>query len=62
MTSQPGYQMQYPYWPISKEIKGNQEMIFGQLIQDKIKNIFAKKSYTKCGGETIPKPFPKNQN
>ena len=34
-------------------------MIFGQLIEYNIRNIFLKKSYTKCGGETIAKPFSK---
>ena len=24
-----------------------------------MRNIFLEKSYTKCGGETIPRPFPK---
>ena len=24
-----------------------------------MRNIFLEKSYTKCGGETIPIPFPK---
>ena len=24
-----------------------------------IRNIFVEKSYTKCGGETIPRPFSK---
>ena len=32
-------------------------MKFGQLIDyDKV-NIFLEKSYTKCGGETSPRPF-----
>ena len=39
--------------------KGNQAMIFGQLIRYTMRNIFFEKSYTKCGGETIPRPFPK---
>ena len=34
-------------------------MIFGQLIEYNIRNIFLEKSYTKCGGETIAKPFSK---
>ena len=34
-------------------------MIFGQLIEYKMKNIFIKKSYTKCGGETSPRLFHK---
>ena len=29
-------------------------MKFGQLLEYNMKNIFAEKSYTKCGGETIP--------
>ena len=36
--------------------KGNQTTKFGQLAYD-IKNIFVEKSYTECGGETIPGPF-----
>ena len=34
-------------------------MTFGQLIEYNMRNIFLKKSYTKCGGDTIPKPFSK---
>ena len=40
--------------------KGNQTMIFGQLIEYKIRNIFLEKSYTKCGGKTSPRPTSKN--
>ena len=36
--------------------KGNQTMKFGQLIEYNMRNIF-QKSYTKCGGETSPRPF-----
>ena len=25
-----------------------------------MRNIFLEKSYTKCGGETVPRPFSKN--
>ena len=32
-------------------------MKFGQLIEYNMTNIFPEKSYTKCGGETIPRPF-----
>ena len=32
-------------------------MKFGQLIECNIGNIFLEKSYTKCGGETNPRPF-----
>ena len=37
-------------------------MKFGQLIEYNMKNIFVEKSYTKCAGETIPRPLSKNQN
>ena len=37
-------------------------MKFGQLIAYNLRNIFLEKSYTKCGGETISRPFFKNQN
>ena len=39
--------------------KGNQSMKFGQLIEYNMRNIFLEKSYTKCGGETFPRPFSK---
>ena len=32
-------------------------MKFGQLIEYNIRNIFLEKAYTKCGGETILRPF-----
>ena len=34
-------------------------MELGELIEYFIRNIFLKKSYTKCGGEAIPRPFSK---
>ena len=34
-------------------------MKFGQLIEYNMINFFLEKSYTKCGGGTIPKPFSK---
>ena len=37
--------------------KCNQAMQFGQLIEWNMRNIFLEKSYTKCSGETSPKPF-----
>ena len=37
--------------------KGNQTMKFGQLMECNIRNIFLKKSYTKFGGKTSPRPF-----
>ena len=36
-------------------------MKFGQLIEHSMKNIFLEKSYIKCGGETIPRPFSKKK-
>ena len=32
-------------------------MKFGHLIKYNLRNIFLEKLYTKCGGETIPRPF-----
>ena len=37
-------------------------MKFGQLTEYNIKKVFLEKSYTKCSGVTIPRPFPKNKN
>ena len=37
--------------------KDYQAMKFGQLIEFNMRNIFLEKSYTKCGGETISRPF-----
>ena len=34
-------------------------MKFGQLIEYYMRNIFLEKSYPKCGGETITRPFSK---
>ena len=41
--------------------KSNHIMKFGQLIEYKMRNIFLKKSYTKCGGKASPRPFHKKQ-
>ena len=43
--------------PGISKIKGNQTMEFGQLIEYNMGNISLEKLCTKCGGETIPKPF-----
>ena len=40
-------------------MKFGQAMKFGQLIEYTVKNIFLEKPYTKCGGETNPRPFSK---
>ena len=34
-------------------------MIFGQLIEFNMRNIFAEKSHTKCAGEAISRPLSK---
>ena len=39
--------------------KSNQTVKFGQLLEYNMKNIFPEKLYTKCGGETIPRPSSK---
>ena len=39
--------------------KGTQTMKFGQLIEYNMRNIFLEKSFTKCGGDTSPRPFSK---
>ena len=43
--------------------KGSRAMKFGQLMEHIMRYtsyIFLEKSYTKCGGETIPRPIRKN--
>ena len=42
--------------------KGNQTKESCQLVEYNMRNIFLEESYTKCGGETIPRPFYKIQN
>ena len=39
--------------------KGNETMNLGQLIENNMRHIILEKSYTKCGRETIPRPFSK---
>ena len=59
MTSQPGKQTTAIHiLPYISRNKDNQKLKLGQLfIEYNMKSIFLKKSYTKCGGETIPRPF-----
>ena len=60
MTSQPGYQtIAIHILSIISRSKGNQAMKFGQSTEYNMRNIFVKKSYTKCAGETIPRPLCK---
>ena len=60
MTSQPGKQtiVVHILTNISRR-KDDQTMKIGQLIEYYMRNIFLEKSCTKCGGETIPRPFSK---
>ena len=61
ITSQPGEEtIAIHILPNISRSKGNQAMKFGQLIEYNMKNIFVEKSYTKCAGETIPRPLSKN--
>ena len=59
MTSQPGKQMTVMFiLPNMSNSKDNQTMKLFQLIEIDMRNIFLKKkTFTKCGGETIPRPF-----
>ena len=53
MTSQTGQQIITIYiLPNNSRSKDNQAMKFAQLREYNMRNIFLKKSYTKCGGET----------
>ena len=56
MTSQPGCNSHRGQ--ISRS-KGNQAMEFDQLTEYKIRTIFLEKSVSKCGEESIPRPFSK---
>ena len=61
MTSKPGQQIIVIYiLPNISKSKANQAIKPGQLIEYNLRNIFLEKSYTKCGGGTIPSPFSKN--
>ena len=63
MTSQPGQQiLTINILPNISRSKGNQKMKLGQLIEFNTRNIFLRKACIKCGGETIPHPFIKNDN
>ena len=58
MTSQPGLKVivMHILTNISRS-KCNQAMKFGQLVGYNLRSIFLEEGYTKCGGETIPRPF-----
>ena len=56
MTSQPGEQtIAIHIMSNISRSKGNQGIKFGQLIEYNMRNSFVEKSYTKCGGESIPR-------
>ena len=60
MTSQPGLEAIVMHILFNILIsKGNQTMKFDQLIEYNMKNTFLEKSYRKCGGNTISRPFSK---
>ena len=62
MTSQPGKQtITIHTLPNISRCKVNQVIKFGLLIEYNMRNIFLKKPSTKCSGETLPRPFLKNQ-
>ena len=61
MTSQPGYQtIVIHILPNILRSKGNQTVKFCHLIDYNMRIIFIEKSYTKCCGETSPRPFSEN--
>ena len=63
MTSELGKQtIAIHLLPNISRSKSNQAMKFSSLIEYNIRSIFLEKSYTKCGGETIPRSFFRNQN
>ena len=57
MTSQPSQQtIVLHILPNISRIDGNQTMKFGHLIERNMRNVFLEKSFTKCGGQTSPRP------
>ena len=58
--SQPGKQkIAIHILPNISRSEGNQTRKFGQLIEYNMRKFFLEKSHKKCGGETIPRSFPK---
>ena len=63
MTSQLGKQTIVRHiLPNISRNESNQTMKFGQLIEYNMRITFLEKLYTKCGGETILRPFSKKLN
>ena len=50
-----------PILPNISRSKVSQAVKLCQLIEYNIKNIFVEKSYTKCAGETTPRPLQTSQ-
>ena len=60
MMSQPRKQaIEMHVLPNISRSKDNQTMKLGYLIEYNMTNIFLEKSYTQCGGVTVPRPFSK---
>ena len=58
MMSQPGKQtIVIHVLPNILSNKDNQAIKFSQFREYNMKSIFLEKPYTKCGGETSPRPF-----
>ena len=49
--------VQYIFLANISRSKGKQTLKFGQLIEYNLRNSFLENSYTKSGGETIPRAF-----
>ena len=63
MTLQPGQQtIAINMFSNISRSKGNQTMKFDQLIECNTRNIFLERSYIRCGGETVPRPFSRKSN
>ena len=63
MASEPGKQIIAMHiLPNILVSKDDQAMKFGQLIEYDMKNIFLRKLWPKCGGQTIPRSFSKKSN
>ena len=60
MTPQPSQQaIAIHIWPNFLRSKGNRTIKVDPEIEYDMRNIFVKKSYTKCAGEKIPRPLSK---
>ena len=56
--SQPDVTIPIHILPNISRSKCNEAIKFGQSIEYNMRNIFLEMSYTKCGGETSPRPYP----